>query len=32
MTKWDGKSRPSNDNYRKNYDLIFKKGKKKKNG
>ena len=24
--KWDGKSRVSNDTYRKNYDKIFKKG------
>ena len=24
--KWDGKSRPSNDLYKKNYDEIFKKG------
>jgi|13_taG_2_1085334.scaffolds.fasta_scaffold361071_1 hypothetical protein len=24
-TKWDGKSRVSNDEYRKNYDEIFKK-------
>ena len=24
-TKWDGKSRVSNDTYRKNYDKIFKK-------
>jgi len=24
-TKWDGKSRVSNDQYRKNYDEIFKK-------
>ena len=23
MTKWDGKSRPVNDNYRKGYDAIF---------
>ena len=23
--KWDGKSRPSNDLYKKNYDKIFKK-------
>ena len=22
--KWDGKSRPSNDSYRKNFDKIFK--------
>ena len=24
--KWDGRSRPSNDLYKKNYDEIFKKG------
>ena len=23
MTKWDGKSRPVNDKYRKGYDAIF---------
>tara|TARA_Y100000741_G_C17903138_1_gene416158 strand:- start:360 stop:500 length:141 start_codon:yes stop_codon:yes gene_type:complete len=26
--KWDGKSRPTNKKYRKNYDAIFKKNKK----
>ena len=25
--KWDGRSRPSNDQYKKNYDQIFRKDK-----
>ena len=29
--KWDGRSRPSNDKYKKNYDEIFKKKDKSKN-
>ena len=28
--KWDGRSRPSNDLYKKNYDEIFRKNKEKK--
>ena len=32
MTKWDGKSRPVNDKYRKGYDAIFGKKKPKKIG
>ena len=30
--KWDGRSRPSNDLYKKNYDEIFRKDKKKDEG
>ena len=30
--KWDGRSRPSNNLYKKNYDEIFRKNKKKNEG